>query len=296
MSRAAKQERQLVQHLLGQLSDAEAERIEERLFADDEFRAELLATADDLIHSYLSGDLTGGDRTQFEAHFLASPRHQERLAYIRDLLAAIARVSAPSVAKARPTTGSPVHVFWPTWALAAALALVVAGGLLWLIRQPSERDVRRAGATPLPATPPSTPALHAAPTPSTTPSPESTRTPSATPAGTRSEVRMVHLSPRPEGPVNVALDRRTRVLRVEVAVNEGPPSFDAILRRRDGTEVWRIEGLLPPSLGRPLAFEMPARLLAAAEYVLRIEGEGLRGSAAPTPLAVEYSLRVSKER
>jgi anti-sigma factor RsiW len=296
MRRAAEQERQLAQHLLGQLPEAEAETLEERLFADDELRAELLATADDLIHSYLVGGLTRDDRERFETHFLASPRHRERVAYIRDLLSAVARVPAPSVAKARPKTGFPVHVFWPTWALAAALALVVAGGLLWLIRQRSEHEGRLAHATPLPATPASTPAPLRTPTPSTRTSPEAPRAPIPTPGVPRSDVRMARLPAQPGGPVSVALGRETRALRVEVPVPPGPPSFDAILRRLDGTEVWRMEALVPPSLGKPLVFSIPARLFAAAEYVLRIEGEGLRGPAATPPPPIEYTLRVSKER
>jgi hypothetical protein len=107
---------------------------------------------------------------------------------------------------------------------------------------------------------------------------------------------MARLPAQPGGPVSVALGRETRALRVEVPVPPGPPSFDAILRRLDGTEVWRMEALVPPSLGKPLVFSIPARLFAAAEYVLRIEGEGLRGPAATPPPPIEYTLRVSKER
>jgi hypothetical protein len=298
MDRATAQERKLVQHLLGRLPQAEVEKIEEQLFTDDEFRCELLATADDLIHAYLDGTLAREDRAQFEDHFLASPLHRERVAYIRDLLAALERVSASSVVKAPLVAGSRAYGLRPVWALAAALALAVSGGLLWLVLRPTVPGPRLANATPLPTAPspvPHEPTITPAPSRALR-SPETTRTPPPPPDQRQNEMRVVQLSRQPEGPVDVALDPGARFVRVEVAVVQGPPSFDAILRRRDGGEVWRMEGLLPPSLGKPLVFTIPARLLAATEYILRIEGEGLRGPAATSSPAREYSLRVSRER
>jgi hypothetical protein len=85
------------------------------------------------------------------------------------------------------------------------------------------------------------------------------------------------------------------LVRVEASVDEGYPSFEAVLRKRDGTEVWRAEGLAPAALGKPLVFDVPARVLAGAQYALLIEGEAIRGPAAPPPLVLEYSLRVVRE-
>ncbi len=282
---AAVQERHLVPYLLGRSSEAEAERIEEQIFTDDEFRANLLALADDLIHAYLTGGLSGADRARFEKHFLASPRHQARVAYLRDLLSALERMPAEGA------TASRSHDFRTVWALAAALVLLVAGGLTWLVFRPAPPELQQASATPDGgASPvPITAALRPTVVPATQASPTATqRQPPA-------ETRVVRLLPQPEGQVNVALEPRTRVVRIEVPVASGPPSFSAILRRLDGAEVWRMEGLVPESLGKRLVFEVPARMLSAAEYALRIEGEAFRGRTDSPPPVLEYSLRVVKE-
>jgi anti-sigma factor RsiW len=284
MGTASEQEARLIQYLLGRLPQEEAERIEEHLFTDDGFRDELLATADDLIHTYLTGSLSRQDRERFETHFLASPRHQERVDYIRDLLSALERVSTSSVeAQRAPMAARPLaHWFLPAWTLAAALTLVVAGGLLWRIVRLTRHESQQAMATPLP-------------TPLATPQPRASGTPPAPQRQAPGEVRVVRL-PRQDGsPVSVSLARQTRVVRLEVAVDGDHPSYDAVLRGRDGTEAWRAEGLAPAALGEPLVFDVPARVLAGAQYALLIEGEALRGPAAPPPLVLEYSLHVVRE-
>lgn len=88
----AEREAVLKSYLLGALPAAEQEEIDERFLADDDLHAELLATADDLIHAYLTGGLAPPDRERFESHFLASPRRRDRVAFVRSLLSAIDRV------------------------------------------------------------------------------------------------------------------------------------------------------------------------------------------------------------
>ena len=90
-------------YLLGVLPPERQEEIDERFLADAEFHAELQATADDLIHAYLGGELPAAERQQFETHFLASPRRRERVAFVRSLVAAVERVQRPAVAAPRPS-------------------------------------------------------------------------------------------------------------------------------------------------------------------------------------------------
>ena len=80
---------------------------------------------------------------------------------------------------------------------------------------------------------------------------------------------------------------------MEVAVPEGPPSFDVILRAADGKEAWRAKNLAPPPSGQRLAFSVPAEKLQAEAYVLRIEPEPLRDAA---PAVLVYRLRIVRER
>src|SRR4029450_11495709 len=103
MSRGLQPEQKVVSYLLGKLPPKEVLEWEERLFTDDELNEELAASADDLIHAYLDGQLSAEDRARFEAHFLASPRRRERVVFVRDLLTAIRRGAARAPPGAAPT-------------------------------------------------------------------------------------------------------------------------------------------------------------------------------------------------
>jgi hypothetical protein len=269
------EELRLVSYLLGQAPPELVDEIEERIVTDDGAREELLATADDLIHAYLSGDLSREDRERFEAHFLSRPRHRQRLSYMRDLLAAVGRESTNGEARrAFPERrrGRSLGV----WAVAAALVIAVVGGLLWLVARPGhEAEVKVARG-------PET-------TASTAPSPEAPPPPTTRPREAR-DVPVVRVPREPGEPATVALARGTRMVRLEVPVDDEHPSFDLALRAADGTNVWHAEGLVPSGIGKPLVVELPARLLTSGAYVLRVAGEALRGEAA-APVR-EHPLRV----
>jgi hypothetical protein len=92
----------------------------------------------------------------------------------------------------------------------------------------------------------------------------------------------------------VRLSEHTRLVRLQVAVDDKSPSFDATVRSANGAEVWKAEGLAPP-LGELLVLDVPAKLLAGkagAAYVLRVVGESLREDA---PRVLEYRLHVERE-
>src|SRR5687767_12164718 len=88
MSATASHDR-LVRYLLGQTDEEERAQLEERLFTDDAFEEELMATADELMHDYLAGRLNGAERLFFEERFLAVRRHRERLAFLQALRAVL---------------------------------------------------------------------------------------------------------------------------------------------------------------------------------------------------------------
>lgn len=122
-------------YLLGVLPPERQDEIDERFFADEVLHAELQATADDLIHAYLSGELSATDRERFETHFLASPRRRERMAFVRSLVTAVDRVrasAAPAPSRSRRMTMLP-------WAAVLIVGLVAGG---WSIgeRRRGERD------------------------------------------------------------------------------------------------------------------------------------------------------------
>ncbi|MEO6724351.1 MAG: hypothetical protein ABIU20_09960 [Blastocatellia bacterium] len=126
-------------YLLGALPEAEQVALEQQFFADGEMLDRVWAVENDLVDGYVREQLSGAEREQFEQHYLASPRHRERVAFARTLL---------------PMTNEPAHQarsaettesFWakllamlrtPQFALSAALvvALMLIGGV-WLVNQ-----------------------------------------------------------------------------------------------------------------------------------------------------------------
>jgi tetratricopeptide (TPR) repeat protein len=160
------QQQLLRQYLLGApLDAAQQQSIEERLLTDDDFCEEIDIIEDELIEQYLGNELSASERVRFEEDFLNTIERRQKFSVARTVnryAAAKTEVrSAPaeedgvesSTIGARDAENdnakvSPHVSFWsrrPVVAyagLAAALAILVAGGLLW--RSYSRRsDVER---------------------------------------------------------------------------------------------------------------------------------------------------------
>lgn len=72
-------DRKLRRYLLGQLDDPEQQKLEERLFTDDELFELLSVIEDELIDDYLDDELSADERTRFDAYFLCSPERHRQL-------------------------------------------------------------------------------------------------------------------------------------------------------------------------------------------------------------------------
>ena len=116
------------QYLLGELSDERRDQLEERLFSDDEFFQELLATEDELIEAAIGKELTTAEADRFEKHFLITPERKEKLQFRRAL---------QRVAKKNQLTKEPrPKPVWPNWIPQVAVslvALVIVGGIIWML-------------------------------------------------------------------------------------------------------------------------------------------------------------------
>ena len=252
-------ERRFIDYLLGMLSPREEEELEGAYIADRNLHAAIQATADDLIHAYLAGALSPDEREKFEDHFLASARGRARVEFIRHLVGAVDRVP---VARARGRIIA--------WLVAAVLVVIAAA---WLLRRNPEAPHRQVVA------------------------------PSATPADPASRPQ-----PRVDGhggPVVVRLARAARdadllvprsatSIRFEVAVEGSSWSYDAVVRTLQGVEVWRADHLELERDGAPVVFSVPAALLAAGQYVLALEPEGLRADDPRAAPVVKCTLRVRR--
>lgn len=126
-------------YLLGDLPQEDRTRLEDQYSANAEVFEEVLATENDLIDSYVRGELTEVERQKFEAEYFKSPQRREKVDFAR----ALSQVSVSATQAIPAQEISPWTKIWksfsvqqgmPQWAFAAAAVVVVAGGS-WLMVQ-----------------------------------------------------------------------------------------------------------------------------------------------------------------
>jgi hypothetical protein len=143
-------------YLLGELAADERQSLEERLFTDDDWFAELQDAENDLLDSYAAGKLSGADREHVERLLLGSASQRQRVALVRPLLNTLQSRAPRSALPARAPILRPWHRFAVS-ALAASLVVSLAANALlssWLLRtqrQPGSPLVQRADRTISPA-------------------------------------------------------------------------------------------------------------------------------------------------
>lgn len=126
-------------YLLGQLGDAEEERVELRLLTEPAFVEEFDTLVDEITDQYVGNELDGEERKRVEEHFLKSPERQQKMEFARELLerAETERGRARAVMVAEPGFWERVRAFWTaqsmsmrTLATVATLVIVAGLGLL----------------------------------------------------------------------------------------------------------------------------------------------------------------------
>src|SRR5262245_39984344 len=135
-------EAMMTKYLLGELSEEEEIRLEDRYVLDGNFFDRLLVAEDELIDSYVRGELTGPQKQSFEQHFLASPKRKERLRSAQ----ALRRVLREDAQAARETAKrgerltlwqraqEVLRLFYtgmPLGMSAAMLLLLIGGGVIY---------------------------------------------------------------------------------------------------------------------------------------------------------------------
>jgi hypothetical protein len=71
--------RLLIRYLLGDLSEVDQEKIEERYASDDSFYFKILAAEDELIDSYVLGEISQEDRKKFAEAYLSNPHRLKKV-------------------------------------------------------------------------------------------------------------------------------------------------------------------------------------------------------------------------
>ena len=124
---------ELRQYLLGNLSESARERLERRVLDQTEVNDEVQATEDELIDQYLGGRLNAEERKRFESFFLVPAERQQKLRFGRTLRKYLD--SLPSVKADQETGKSRFRWLAPRPVLVASLLVIclsVLGALWWV--------------------------------------------------------------------------------------------------------------------------------------------------------------------
>jgi hypothetical protein len=128
--------------LLGKLSEAEQQHIEERLLVDDDLLEELEISKSELVEQYCSNELSREEHQWFERHFLTSPEGKERHSFTAALNHLQRKRSEPP---ASPTFFDRLRNLFKLnpslMAVAGTAAVVVIVGGLFLFRPGGETVV-----------------------------------------------------------------------------------------------------------------------------------------------------------
>ncbi|PWT82540.1 MAG: hypothetical protein C5B57_08510 [Blastocatellia bacterium] len=125
----------LIRYLLGELSNDEAEKLDELSIADDRFATRLNAVEDDLVDAYAKGEISGEMLDRFRSHYLSSPARRDKVEFAETLLAYETRRASKAPVRGssfRQAVKLPLRAPALQWGLAAAalFTLFATGYLL----------------------------------------------------------------------------------------------------------------------------------------------------------------------
>lgn len=83
MSKETYKTEDMTAYLLGNLPEVEAEKFDELSFTDEDFAVNLSATENDLIDSYIKGELVDESLARFENYYLATPQRREKVEFAK---------------------------------------------------------------------------------------------------------------------------------------------------------------------------------------------------------------------
>jgi hypothetical protein len=246
---------ELRRYVLGASTEEESAAIERDYFEDVEIVNDVRAAEDDLVDDYVSDELAAEERERFERHYLSTPCHRRRVAVARALR------TAASAAAGEPRP----HVMrsWPVAGLAAALVILVVGGV-WMLRPGPQAGTRSVQGPP--------PAVAPAP-----PQPRREDAPTPPPAG---PVRVVaSLSPilvrGGDQPASLTIAAGTDLVRLHLqgeTTDRRLQRARAIVRTVAGHEIWTGPAT-PVVRSTPKAFayiDIPADRLRPDDYIIEL--------------------------
>lgn len=254
-------------HLLGELPEDEADRLEQRLLLDDELfllseaiEAELLAAAD-------RDELAPAERERVLRRLASSPQGRQRLALAHSLNQAANPAPADVVVPFPRRTTSPAF----RWGALAA-ALVAAAGLSWsLLSTPRGGDSPPVEVQERPATADAHPATKpAAPVPPSLPETVPTE-----PSRVVFQLALMSLRGA-EAAETLRIPAGSGLVELQLFGDdlESFQTFSVTVRDESGAAVWEKGGIRPKKrdLGPAVVVEVPAGRLPAGTYEIQTRG------------------------
>jgi hypothetical protein len=277
-------------YLLGDLDGERLEQFELRLLTDPQFQDALQTEQDELVDDYSFGLLLGGERERFEQHFLAAPGRAEQLRFARgmkDMLDSGGRRRAREAAGRTPVRRALLRPATQRklmlgFALAACLLVAVVAALVW--RGVREREAEAARAALARAEAGREVLLWTTRPPAHTDSPAAFALLTLTP-GMRRESS--------SGARRVVITDQTLAAQVRLELTDSRfESYEVTLLTDEDAVVFAARSLRPVDDGgdRVLVLRIPAKLLPAGDYWLKVRGTTADGEAAD---AGTYSFQVT---
>lgn len=141
---------EIIEYLLGSLSAAKTERFDELSLTDDEFADALASAENDLVDSYVQGELAGAALEKFNSHYPVSPLRREKVEFARNFQTFAER----NISREIGTSSSKQSAdgFWESlnvfknkfsvaqWSLGAATLLLMILSGVWIIHSLSNRQ------------------------------------------------------------------------------------------------------------------------------------------------------------
>src|SRR5262245_36712870 len=138
-------EKLIRKYLLGELAEADQTALEHELLIDRGKFDRVWAVENELVDSYVRGEMSRAERKRFESHYLASPLHRERVAIAESFLTNIDQAVGETVEvsqkeplvpwrrrfplrSSRPVFGP---AFGPVFSMVLVMALLLTFGLVW---------------------------------------------------------------------------------------------------------------------------------------------------------------------
>jgi hypothetical protein len=275
-------------YLLGQLPEAETERLDELSITDDECAERIRAVEHDLVDAFARGELEGVALERFRSTYLATARGRDSIRFAEALqsLDETSGSGGPSAAGRRQTTLARSTRNWPLW-LATAAAAVFATAATWLVSDNRmlrervtsdelrhDRQLREAEARGA----------------------DTARRLSTGPGPSLQAIATLVLAPQLRGArqlPTVALAPAARELTIQLDLEpvDYPSYTAALVASSEDRMLWQSDRLVARAAGDRQRIELglPATVLSPRDYLIRVSGVPVRG---PAEIVGEYRFSV----